>query len=263
MPSTNRRTLLRNSAICVGAGVVCGRVEAREGRSNPAGVGGYDYRLPAFKKGSRLLFQGDSITDMKWGRNQRDRNHYLGHSYVYLIASRLGVDMPEAKLEFFNRGMSGHKVADLKKRWQKDAIDMKPDLLSILIGVNDVGRSGPEGVPLDTWETDYRTILDASRKANADLRLVLLDPFVLPSGRLSDKKQWRSWRPKVDKLIAVVARLAKDYRAIHIKTQEIFDAAAKAVDPAHWIWDGVHPLPQGHELIARNWLQQVSATDNR
>ena len=89
-----------------------------------------------------ILFQGDSITDMKWGRNQNDRNHYLGHSYVYLIASRLGVDMAEAGFEFFNRGMSGHTVGNLKARWQKDAIDMKPDVLSILIGVNDVGRSG-------------------------------------------------------------------------------------------------------------------------
>ena len=69
---------------------------------------------------------------MKWGRNQKDRNHYLGHSYVYLIAARLGVDLPLAQLDIYNRGMSGHKVADLRGRWQKDAIDMKPDLLSIL-----------------------------------------------------------------------------------------------------------------------------------
>ena len=261
MPPINRRTFLRNTAVCAGASLVCAGAEARERRSSPAGVAGYDYRLPAFKKGSRLLFQGDSITDMKWGRNQRDRNHYLGHSYVYLIASRLGVDMPEARLEFFTRGISGNKVADLKKRWQKDAVDMKPDLLSILIGINDVGRSGGKGVPLKTWEADYRAILDASRKANADLRLVLLDPFVLPSGRLSNKEQWAYWRGEVDKLAAVVARLAGDYQAVHVKTQEVFDAAAKAVEPAHWIWDGVHPLPQGHELIARNWLQQVSFGD--
>lgn len=259
MPSTNRRTLLRTTALCAGAGIVCGRAEARESRDGPAGVGGYDYRLPTFKKGSRLLFQGDSITDMKWGRNQKDRNHYLGHSYVYLIASRLGVDLPEAKLEFFNRGISGNRVVDLKNRWQMDAIDLKPDVLSILIGVNDVGRSGGKGVPLDTWEADYRAILGASRKANANLRLVLLDPFVLPSGRFRDKEQWKSWRGEVDKLCAIVARLARDHQAIHIKTQEIFDTAAKAVDAGHWIWDGVHPLPQGHELIARNWLQEVSA----
>lgn len=100
---------------------------------------GYGYQLPHLAQGTRLLFQGDSITDMKWGRNQADRNHYLGHSYVFLIAGRLGMDMPKAKLEFFNRGISGNKVSDLKARWQKDAIDMEPDLLSILVGTNDVG----------------------------------------------------------------------------------------------------------------------------
>ena len=104
-------------------------------------VSGCDYRRPTFAPGSRLLFIGDSITDMKWGRNEKDRNHYLGHSFVFLIASRLQTDLADAKLEFFNRGKSGNTVGDLKDRWQRDAIDMKPDVLTILIGVNDVGRA--------------------------------------------------------------------------------------------------------------------------
>ncbi len=172
----DRRTFLKSSAIATGAATFCSctSTKAREPAANPSGVGGYNYRLPKFKKGSRLLFQGDSITDMKWGRNQKDRNHYLGHSYVYLIAARLGLDMPEAQLDIYNRGMSGHKIGDLCGRWQKDAIDMNPD-------------------------------------------------------------------------------------SVDVKTQEVFDAAAKAVSPEQWIWDGVHPLPQGHELIARNWIQEVSA----
>ena len=255
----DRRTFLRGTALCTGAVAASKVGEVQGAVTNPSGVGGYDYRLPTFKNGSRLLFQGDSITDMKWGRNQKDRNHYLGHSYVYLIASRLGVDMPAAKLEFFNRGMSGHKVHDLRARWQKDAIDMKPDLLSILVGINDVGRTVSKDKGFDEWEANYRFILDASRKANPDLRLVLLDPFVLASGGLANAAAFQAKRELVDRLCGIVAQLAKDYRAVHVKTQEIFDAAAKAVDPAHWIWDGVHPLPQGHELIARNWLQQVSA----
>jgi lysophospholipase L1-like esterase len=98
---------------------------------------------------------------MKWGRNQADRNHYLGHSYVFLIAGRLGMDMPKAKLAFFNRGISGNKVSDLKARWQKDAINLKPDLLSILVGTNDVGmgfRHPGKVVTLDAFERDYRQI---------------------------------------------------------------------------------------------------------
>jgi lysophospholipase L1-like esterase len=253
-----RRQFLKRSALAAGIAGLASRVAAQEA-ADPCAVPGYEYRLPKFPKGSRLLFQGDSITDMKWGRNQRDRNHYLGHSYVYLIASRLGVDMPEAQLDVYNRGMSGHKVGDLRARWQKDTIDMKPDLLSVLIGVNDVGRSGPDGIPIDKWEEDYRFILEASRAANADLKLVLLDPFVLASGRFTDPAAYSKWRGQVERLLPIVAGIAKDFDAVHIKTQEVFDAAAKAVSPDQWIWDGVHPLPQGHELIARHWLQAVSA----
>jgi lysophospholipase L1-like esterase len=219
----------------------------------------YNYRRPAFPKASRLVFLGDSITDMEWGRNERDRNHYLGHSYVYLLASRLGTDMPKAGLEFFNRGISGNKVGDLKKRWRKDAVDMQPDLLSVLIGVNDISKARGKPVPVDQWEADYRDILDQSTKANGKLRLVLLDPFVLRSGRLKNEAAWKTYRGECDRLRRIVAQLANDYDAVHIKTQSIFDQAAAKADPAHWIWDGVHPLPQGHELIAREWLKQVSA----
>lgn len=251
----NRRTFMTYNVAAIGAAALHTKLQAEPPREKASAIGGYNYVLPSFKKGSRLLFQGDSITDMNWGRNQSDRNHYLGHSYVYLIAARLGVDMPEAQLDFYNRGISGHTVADLRKRWLNDAIEMKPDLLSILIGTNDVGQ----GVREKAFESDYREILDKSRNSNPDLRLVLLDPFVLPTGKLKDEKAWISYRTAIDQLGIVVARLAKDYDAVHIKTQKIFDDAAKAVIPEQWIWDGVHPLPQGHELIARNWLLEVSA----
>jgi len=252
----NRRSFLKNSAVTTGMATFCTSSLAGDYNPKPSGVKGYNYRLPKFKKGSRLLFQGDSITDMLWDRKERPGYH-LGHSYVYLIAARLGVDMPQAQLDVYNRGISGNKVADLRKRWQKDAIDMKPDLLSILIGVNDVG-SNLDGVDVKAWEADYRFILDLSFEANQNLHLVLLDPFVLPSGRLSDTDAFKKWRYQVERLIPIVGQLAKDYNAIHVKTQVVFDNAAKAVSPEQWIWDGVHPLPQGHELIARNWLQEVS-----
>ncbi|MCB1096355.1 MAG: twin-arginine translocation signal domain-containing protein [Verrucomicrobiae bacterium] len=257
----NRRRFLKVAA--TGAGTVAVGSHAQspvstrlpDERPHPSGVKGYGYQLPSFPTGSRLVFLGDSITDMNWGRNEKDRNHYLGHSYVYLIAARLGVDMPEVELDFYNRGISGNTVDDLQARWQKDAVDMKPDLLSILIGVNHVSRGGGTG----SYEGTYRRILGKSREANAELRLVLLDPFVLPSGRLKDEEQWKKWREEIDKMSGIVERLATEFDAVHVKTQEIFDVAAARVSPEHWLWDGVHPLPQGHELIARNWLQEVSS----
>lgn len=253
----NRRMLFRTSGAVLGMSASQASTHGVESQGRSWKVDGYGYRLPKFKSGSRLLFQGDSITDMKWGRNEQDRNHYLGHSYVYLIAARLGADMPESPLDIYNRGVSGHKVGDLRARWQTDAIDMRPDLLSILVGVNDVGRN-LDGVDIQAWESDYRYLLDASRQANPDLRIVLLDPFVVPSGRLASMKAYQQWRDQIERLIPVVEKLAKTYDAVNIKTQQVFDAAAQEVSPEHWVWDGVHPLPQGHEIIARHWLQAVS-----
>ena len=259
MTRLNRRQLMRGGVIAGTIATQTGSVAMTPQQKDVGARGsGYDYARPGFKPGSRLLFQGDSITDMKWGRNEKDRNHYLGHSYVYLIAARLGVDLPKAGLDVYNRGMSGHKVQDLRNRWQSDAIDLKPDLLSILVGVNDVGRN-LTGVDLASWEQDYRFMLDASRSANPALRLVLLDPFVLASGRLSNAAAFDGWRRQVERLIPVVARLAAEFEAVHIRTQDVFDDAAMAVSPEHWIWDGVHPLPQGHELIAREWIREVSS----
>lgn len=258
MVELNRRTFIRSSAACASAAVVTTGALTADARASAPGITGYDYRLPKIRKGATLLFQGDSITDMKWGRNQNDRNHYLGHSYVYLIASRLHTDMPEAKLNFLNRGISGNTVADLKARWKEDALDLKPDVLSILIGVNDVGRAvrSHRDVDVDAFEADYRVLLDQSREANPELKVVLLDPFVLPVTRV--KAEWEAWRGQIDELRPVVAKLASQYKAILLKTQDVFDAAAKRVEPSHWIWDGVHPLPQGHELIARNWIESVA-----
>ena len=257
----NRRNFLSRGGMGLASTALPPFAEAKQTSSVSHYRKAKDFPRPDFPIGSRLLFLGDSITDMKWGRNQADRNHYLGHSYVFLIAGRLGMDMPKAKLEFFNRGISGNKVSDLKARWQKDAIDMKPDLLSILVGTNDVGlgfRHPGKVVTPDAFERDYRYILEASLKANPKLRVVLLDPFILQSGRLKDQQAYSSRRKETDKMRVVVTKLAKDYQAAHLQTQELFDQAASEIGAENWIWDGIHPLPQGHELIARHWLDIVA-----
>ena len=171
--------------------------------------------------------------------------------------------MADANLEFFNRGVSGNKVSDLRKRWQKDAIEMNPDWLTVLIGVNDVSQGRGQPVDLKKWEQDYRYILNQSRRANPKLNIILMDPFVLRMTRLNSDDQWKYWRGEIDKLGKIVVRLAEDFNAIHIETQKIFDQAANQVSAGNWIWDGVHPLPQGHELIARNWLQAVAKATNK
>ncbi|MDB4614355.1 SGNH/GDSL hydrolase family protein [bacterium] len=263
MPRLPRRTFVK-SALVGSATLATAAANPDNAVPNTQGaagsdVEGYDYRKPMLDDGITLLFQGDSITDMKWGRNQKDRNHYLGHSYVFLIASRLHADLPASKLNFLNRGMSGHTVGDLKKRWQNDALDLKPDVLSILVGINDVGRAvrSKSKVHIQQFETDYRSVLDQSLKANAKLKIVLLEPFVLKVGKL-DAPWWDDYRSQTDNVRAVVNKLAAEYKTLLIKTQSIFDSAAEQSGASHWLWDGVHPLPQGHELIARNWIETVS-----
>jgi lysophospholipase L1-like esterase len=260
MFESNRRTFFRSSVVCATAAVVTSEAAASQATANPTAITGYNYQLPKFSQGTTLLFQGDSITDMNWGRNQSDRNHYLGHSYVYLIASRLHMDMPQAQLNFLNRGISGHTVGELKARWQQDALDLKPDVLSILVGINDVGRAvrAKGVVDVDAFAADYHSLLQLSRMANPELKIVLLEPFVLPVTRV--KAEWDAWRGQVERLRPIVAKLATEYDAILIKTQDIFDTASQHTEPSHWIWDGVHPLPQGHELIARHWIDTVAKT---
>ncbi|MEM7234509.1 MAG: SGNH/GDSL hydrolase family protein [Planctomycetota bacterium] len=265
----DRRAFLKGGTASAGAAVISSLSSVdvakaadapRDFQTRDSRNSGYSYRLPNLEKGTRLVFIGDSITDMKWGRNEKDRNHYLGHSYVYLIAARLGVDMPQAELEFFNRGHSGNRLADLKSRWQRDVIEMKPDLLSVLVGVNDRRVKKGQTVDFVRWENDYRAVLNRSRQANGKLKIVLIDPFVLKTGRWVDKDdEWDRNRLQIASMREIVSKLAKEFEAVQIPMQAVYDEAAKHAGPEQWIWDGVHPLPQGHELIARTWLDRVSA----
>ncbi len=142
---------------------------------------------PAFRPGTRVLFQGDSITDGNRGRTA-DPNHILGHSYAFLIAAKYGAMLPERNLVFLNRGISGNTVMSVASRWQTDTLDLKPDLLSILVGINDSSRQ----TPFEEFEKNYDRLLAGSVAANPKLRLVLCEPFTLPVGRY--KERWEEWR---------------------------------------------------------------------
>ena len=253
----DRRKFIAGGAMAAGALFLAKNAEGKTNTAKSAkslDVPGYDFAVPGLKKGCVFLFQGDSISDMKRGRNERDRNHYLGHSYIYLIAARLGVAVPNSGWNFHTRGVSGNKVSQLRSRWKKDAINVKPDILSILIGTNDATAN----VPLDKFETDYRFILSASKTANPKLKLVLMEPFVLQVGRFADSAAYKERRKLIDGYRGVTAKMAKEFDAILLETQKIFDQAAKIAPASHWIWDGIHPMPQGHELMARHWIQKTS-----
>ena len=208
--------------------------------------------MAAFAPHARVLFQGDSITDGNRGRGA-DPNHILGHGYCFIIAARFGAGYAGRDLNFFNRGVSGNTVLDLEKRWQKETLELKPDLLSVLIGVNDTGR----GVALDQYEQTYEKLLAAVKAANPNVKLVLCEPFTLPTG--SKKEKYEAWKPSVEKRAEIVARLAKKHGAALVRFQQAFDAACKLAPAEHWIWDGVHPTYSGHQIMAEEWVRTVNA----
>ncbi len=214
--------------------------------------------LPTDKKekGFTFLFQGDSITDGNRTRNN-DWNHVMGHGYAYLIASRWGFDFPRKEFRFFNRGVSGNKVPDLAARWQEDTLALKPDLLSILVGINDADAllKGNAEFTTERFEAGYRALLAATRTQLPQTEFVLCEPFVLPVGRVKEK--WEAYRDEVAKRRAVVQKIAADNHTVLVPLQSAFDRALSRAPAEYWIWDGVHPMPAGHELIAREWMEAV------
>jgi len=213
--------------------------------------------IPSLKEGAVILFQGDSITDGNRGRNA-DPNHILGHGYQFSIGSRVGADYPGKKYVFYNRGISGNKVIDLEKRWKTDTLDLKPDVLSFLVGVNDsssvVFQSEPV-ITVEMYEATYNALLEQTLAQFPDILFILCEPFILPVGKV--KKNWDAYHSDIVQRQAVVRKLAEKYNAVFVSFQEVFDKACEKAPADYWIWDGVHPTVAGHELMAREWLKQV------
>ncbi|WP_346860175.1 SGNH/GDSL hydrolase family protein [uncultured Draconibacterium sp.] len=215
------------------------------------------------KSGLTILFQGDSITDGNRTRND-DWNHVMGHGYQFILSSKYWFEYPEKKFMFYNRGISGNRVRDLEARWQQDALDLKPDVLSILVGINDVEATiwnrDPE--PIEKFEAHYRSILNQTKNALPEIQIVLCEPFCLPVGRVADKLE--TYQHEIQKQQTVIRKLAKEFDAVYVELQKPFTEACKKAPANYWIWDGIHPMPAGHELIAREWNKKVAGvlTDN-
>jgi lysophospholipase L1-like esterase len=211
-----------------------------------------------FGQGQRILFQGDSITDGNRGRNA-DPNHILGHGYAFIIAAKYGASFPERKLDFVNRGISGHKVTDLKARWQADTLDLKPDVLSVLVGVNDAGSVVRNQNPVspEEFEKVYDELIVQTLATNPEIRIILCEPFILPVGRVKD--QWTVYHADVTLRQQAVARLAAKHKLPLVRFQKMFDEACKRAPADYWIWDGVHPTYRGHQLMADEWVRTLGA----
>jgi len=207
--------------------------------------------------GSTILFQGDSITDCGRNRKQNKANvaRGFGTGYPLLIASKLMADHPAAKLLTYNRGISGHKVPDLDKRWDKDCIDLKPNILSILVGVNDIWHklNGNYDGTVETYETGLHALLERTRKALPETKIVICEPFALRCGAVNDK-----WYPEMDERRAACKRVSDKMKCTWVPFQSMFDKVTNEETPAsYWAGDGVHPSMAGHALMAKTWLETV------
>lgn len=201
----------------------------------------------------QIVFQGDSITDC--GRN--DWN--LGVGYAFLCSATLAAEQP-LQHAFYNRGISGHRVTDLFARWKKDCLALKPDFLSILVGINDVWHEfyeTPNGVDPETFEKVYDMLLEQTFKTLPNIKIVLMEPFVVHGSATDDR--WEEFTAGAAVRRAAVRRLAEKYALPTIPLQEIFDKAITRAPADYWTHDGVHPTPAGHRLIADAWLQAFHA----
>jgi lysophospholipase L1-like esterase len=211
-----------------------------------------------FSQGDVVLFQGDSITDAGRSKEQELANNpwSFGVGYANHIASWLLEEMPGKDLRIYNRGISGNKVYQLAERWEKDCLDLKPDLLSILIGVNDYWhfRNGVyDGTP-EIYENDYRSLLTRTREALPDIRLVICEPFILTGTSAVDD----SWLEPFSTYQSIAKKISEEFGAIWVPFQEAFDQALEEAPATYWAADGVHPSMAGAQLMAKTWLEALA-----
>ena len=199
----------------------------------------------------KILFQGDSITDA--GRS-REYDEYRGNGYPTLLAGQLGLREP-GRYTVLDRAISGNRVPDLYARWKCDCLNLHPDMLSILIGVNDVWHEidYQNGVEAPRYEKIFNMLLDETQEKLPDIKLMILEPFVLKGTATTER--WDIFSTEVPLRAAAAKRVAAAHHAVFIPLQKKFDeACANGIASSEWLIDGVHPTAAGHALIAREWL---------
>lgn len=206
--------------------------------------------------GSKLLMIGDSITDAErlhvvaWPNTRG-----LGYGYVSMVAALLGATYPELGISVINRGIGGNTVRDLKQRWQNDVLDLQPDWLSIMIGINDVWRQfdTPRRPEQHVYIEEYtQTLSDLLEQTKPYVRgIILLTPYYIEPDRLD------SMRKQMDLYGAKVLELSKKHQTIFVDVQAAFDKALTIYKPVELALDKVHPDQLGHMIIARAILESV------
>lgn len=204
-----------------------------------------------------ILFQGDSITDS--GRNKEDTGfntaRNLGSGYPLLAGAALLNKYEALNLKVYNKGISGNKVYQLAERWDKDCLDLKPDVLSILIGVNDIWHklNGTYNGTIEIYRNDYIALLERTMKALPNVKLIICEPFAVNGVKAVDDK----WYPEFYDYQKSAREIAKQFRATFIPFQSVYDEAQKRAPGSYWTGDGVHPTLAGAQLMAKAWMKAL------
>ena len=205
------------------------------------------------KPNQTIVFIGDSITDA--GRTELAYQPF-GFGYVHFVANLLLAKYLQLNLNIINTGIDGNTVRDLKGRWEKDCIKHKPDILSVLIGINDLWwqHAEPERLPdavhPDEYESTYRQLLSTA-KQQCNSQLILMEPFMFCSE--PENPVFSS----LQTYIGLVHKLAKDYNAVLVPLQSLIDEQITQIPPEKWSEDMVHPYVWTHTWIAQRWLEAI------
>ena len=247
----NRRNFIRNAALGVVASASLPQIVSAAIAASPKG------KKVSIAKGDVILFQGDSITDS--GRNKSNNTANLasplGNGYALMAAGQLLLKHADKDLKIYNKGISGNKVHQLADRWDADALDLKPNILSIHIGVNDFWHTLTNGYKgtIDTYITDYKKLLDRTKTALPNVKLILCEPFAVLGVKSVDEK----WYPTFNLFRKAARDIADQYDAPFVPYQAAFDKAITQAPPVYWTADGVHPSVAGAALMAQTWLEAV------
>lgn len=206
----------------------------------------------------KIVFFGDSITDM--GRNRDCAGQEIfgyGSGYPMFVAGSLYGENP-VRHKVVNRGIGGNRIVDLYARIKADVWNLNPDVLSILIGINDVWHEimGKNGVDPERFEKVYRMLIEDTLKRLPNIKTVLCEPFVLEGSATGtkDSETFLKFR-EIYKYAAIVKKLAEEYGLYFLPLQKRFDEAAERFGAEHYLYDGVHPMVAGAKLIADEWLK--------
>ena len=202
----------------------------------------------------RILFQGDSITDCHRCKDEAAVDLRLGMGYVLLCQAELTCEEP-GRYEIFNRGISGDRTTDLYARIKRDIINLKPDVLSILVGVNDVWHEfgDQNGVDAEKSFKIYSMLIEEVKKELPLVKIIILEPFAL-KGK-GNEAYWDEFKIEVAKRGEVAKKIAEKYNLTFVPLQEKFDEAEKRGDSTCWLTDGVHPTAAGHMIIKKEWMK--------